>query len=119
MRNDETRRKLVEILRAERWLDIKTWIAAVIGGLLLFALAFPGEEAGRTTGVVHWSEVAFDEDTGRSYTSLIAELPDGRRVTASAPYKPPPVPGITVALQVRRTWYGYTYYKWLWAEPVR
>lgn len=119
MRNDETRRRLDEIVKAERWLDIKPWIAAAAGGLLLFTVALPGDQAGRTAGIVRWSEVVLDEDTGRSYTSLIAELPDGRRVKASAPYKPPPVPGITVALQVRRTWYGYTYYKWLWAEPVR
>lgn len=119
MKNDETRRKLDDMLKAERWLDIKTWIAAGLGGLLLFALAFPGEQTGRTTGVVRWSEIVIDEETGRSFSSLIAELHDGRRVKASAPYKPPPVPGSTVALQVRRTWYGYTYYSWLWAEAAR
>lgn len=120
MKNDETRRKLDDMLKAERWLDIKTWIAAVLGGLLLIAVLFyPGENIGRTTGVVRWSEIVIDEETGRSFTSLIAELPDGRRVKASSPYKPPPVPGQTVALQVRRTWYGYTYYSWLWAEPAR
>jgi hypothetical protein len=117
MRNDETRHKLDELVKAERRLDINTAIAAVIGGLLFIAVLFyPGENVGRTTGVVRWSEIVIDEDTGRSHSSMIAELPDGRRVQASAPYKPPPVPGSTVALQVRRTWYGYTYYRWLWDE---
>lgn len=120
MKNDETRRRLDEIVKAERWLDIKTIIGAIAGGLLLVAVLFyPGENIGRTSGVVRWSEVVIDEDTGRSFSHLIAELPDGRRVNASAPYKPPPVPGSTVALQVRRTWYGYTYYRWLWDEPTR
>ena len=120
MRNDETQRKLDEILKAERWLDVKTWLGGFTGGLLLVAFFFyPGETVGRTTGVVRWSEVVIDEETGRSHSSMIAELADGRRVNASASYKPPPVPGSTVALQVRRTWYGYTYYSWLWAEPAR
>jgi hypothetical protein len=120
MRSDETRHKLDEIVKAERRSVVKMVIAALAGGLLLTAVLFyPGETVGRTTGVVRWSEVVIDTDTGRSYSSMIAELPDGRRVTASAPYKPPPLPGKTVALQVRRTWYGYTYYSWAWAEPVR
>ena len=95
-------------------------MTAVAGGLLLIAILFyPGEKIGRAEGVVRWSEIAVDENTGRSFSNLSAELPDGRRVQAWPAYRPPPIGGSTVALQVRRTWDGHTYYGWLWDEPAR
>lgn len=90
-------------------------IAFIVFLLAAAALAmglYGGSDLGETPATVRWSALEMHHKSGEWFSNIRAELPDGKLVQFTAAHTPPPKPGETIVLRVRKTNLGWRSYTW-------
>ena len=90
-------------------------IAFIVFLLAAAALAIGadgGSDLGETSATVRWSAIEMHHKSGEWFSNLRAALTDGKLVQFPAAHTPPPKPGDTIVLRVRKTNLGWHSYTW-------
>lgn len=109
----ETKRKLDEIVRADR--NLGRW-ATCLGVMLVigFGMWFlrPTSFDQRLTATVRASRLTFDEESGRRWFNVESQLDSGRIVMATSVHHEPPASSSRIVLRRRTNLLGFSSYVW-------